>query len=411
MRRRSLALVFCSLLFSFFFFRSYADEQPSKKTICLNMIVKNESKVIKRCLESAKPIIDYWVIVDTGSTDGTQQIIKDFMKEIPGELHERPWVNFGHNRTEAIKLAKNKADYVLFIDADEVFEITPFLFKQNKLEKDLYFALTEYSGMNYFRPQLAKNDLNWEWKGVVHETLDSPDLKTKGVLFGIKDIVNTDGARSTDPQKFQKDAKLLEEALAKDPTDTRNAFYLAQSYRDAGDNANALEAYKRRVAMGGWEEEIFWSKLQIAHLQKALGMTPETYLASYQEAYDYRPARAEPLYYLANYYRTKENYEKGYEFASKGAKTPLPTRDVLFVDRWIYEYGLPLEVAFSGYELGNYEECIGICQKALAKKLPEEVKASAEEFLGFSKARLFVFYRDSVVQASHESNTVSAIKN
>src|SRR5580704_1601575 len=58
------------------------------KTICLNMIVKNESRVIQRCLDSVKHIIDYWVIVDTGSTDGTQNVIKDFMKDIPGDLYE-----------------------------------------------------------------------------------------------------------------------------------------------------------------------------------------------------------------------------------------------------------------------------------------------------------------------------------
>src|SRR5574340_542399 len=90
-----------------------------KKTICLNMIVKNESKVIERCLASVKPIIDTWVIVDTGSTDGTQAIVREFLKDIPGELHERPWVNFGHNRNEALELARGKADYLLLIDADD----------------------------------------------------------------------------------------------------------------------------------------------------------------------------------------------------------------------------------------------------------------------------------------------------
>src|ERR1700732_422892 len=69
-------------------------ESKKKKTVCLNMIVKDETRVIRRCLESVKPVIDYWVIVDTGSTDGTQAMIKDFMKDVPGELQERPWVDF-----------------------------------------------------------------------------------------------------------------------------------------------------------------------------------------------------------------------------------------------------------------------------------------------------------------------------
>jgi glycosyltransferase involved in cell wall biosynthesis len=96
-----------------------------KQQICLNMIVKDESKIIKRGLATVKPIIDYWVIVDTGSTDGTQQIIKDFMQDIPGELHERPWKNFAYNRNQALALAKGKADYILFMDADETLEFSP----------------------------------------------------------------------------------------------------------------------------------------------------------------------------------------------------------------------------------------------------------------------------------------------
>ena len=81
-------------------------------TICLTMIVKNESKVIRKCIDSVRDYISYWVIVDTGSTDGTQDLIKEIMNEygIPGELHERPWVDFGHNRTENLKLAKDKSD-------------------------------------------------------------------------------------------------------------------------------------------------------------------------------------------------------------------------------------------------------------------------------------------------------------
>src|SRR5690242_19150411 len=85
-------------------------QQPRK--ICLNMIVKNESAVIRRCIDSVRPLIDYWVIVDTGSTDGTQKIIKNHLKDIPGELYQRPWKNFEHNRNEALTLAKGKSDYI-----------------------------------------------------------------------------------------------------------------------------------------------------------------------------------------------------------------------------------------------------------------------------------------------------------
>src|SRR5258708_9713159 len=93
------------------------------RTICLNMIVKNEAPVIRRCLDSVRPLIDHWVIVDTGSTDGTRDIIRDCLRDVPGELHERPWKNFAHNRNEALALARGHGDYVFLIDADEVLGI------------------------------------------------------------------------------------------------------------------------------------------------------------------------------------------------------------------------------------------------------------------------------------------------
>src|SRR2546428_69578 len=97
-----LISIFSFVLFSFFSFFIHSEEPQTKHKICLNMIVKNESHVITRCLGSVLPLIDYWVIVDTGSDDGTQKIIKDFMQEkgVSGELHERPWINFSHNRNE-----------------------------------------------------------------------------------------------------------------------------------------------------------------------------------------------------------------------------------------------------------------------------------------------------------------------
>src|SRR5204862_2757696 len=100
-------------------------EPLPKPTICLNMIVRNEAPVIRRCLDSVRPIIDYWVIVDTGSTDGTQDIIRELYKDIPGELHERPWVDFAHNRTETLNLARERAEYIFVIDADEVIVCEP----------------------------------------------------------------------------------------------------------------------------------------------------------------------------------------------------------------------------------------------------------------------------------------------
>lgn len=389
----SINIFFCVLcVISCFSVISAAEEK--KKTICVNMIVKNESKVITRCLASVKPIIDYWVIVDTGSTDGTQDIIKAFMKDVPGELHEVPWVNFEYNRNRALDFAKGKADYLLIIDADEVLRISPD-FKKPNLEKDFYHIMTEYGGTEYTRVQLVNNKLHWRWIGVLHEALDCPEAKTCDLIAGLTNVVSTDGARSQDPQKFQKDVKILEEALKKDPTNTRYTFYLAQSHRDAAQYPQAIEIYNKRVDMGGWDQEVYWSMYQAALLQKVSGVSADLFIPNLYKAYHYRPTRVEPLYHLANYYREKENYAQGYLIASVGCSVPASS-DVLFVEKWMYDWGLPLEFSICAYWIGKYDECKNTCMKMLEnQKLPTPVRECVERNLGFTNAKLLEIYKSN----------------
>ncbi|HAB99375.1 MAG TPA: glycosyl transferase family 2, partial [Parachlamydiales bacterium] len=216
-------------------------EKKMRKTICLNMIVKNENKVIKRCLASVKPVIDYWIIIDTGSTDGTQETIREFMKDIPGELYEYPWVDFAHNRNQALALSKDKGDYLLFIDADEqlIFDES---FSLSSLDKDFYFFLIRQpSGINYFRESLILNRLDLKWVGPVHETIVSSQAKTFALLQGVTNLsITQDGHRSEDPRKYLNDAAVLEKALETDPENSRHIFYLALSYGNAKEYEKAL---------------------------------------------------------------------------------------------------------------------------------------------------------------------------
>jgi glycosyltransferase involved in cell wall biosynthesis len=353
------------------------------------MIVKDESKVICRCLDSALPLIDYWVIVDTGSKDGTQEIIKRYMKQkgIPGELHERPWKNFAHNRNEALALAAGKSDYVLFIDADDAFEVQP-QFKMPKLDKTFYYIPIELPGLLYPRIQLIKNQKEWKYVGVCHEVLPPLPGATYATLDGVKIVCTRDGARSQDPKKYEKDAQVLEQALLDEPNNTRYMFYLAQSYRDAGLLEKSLTAYQRRIDAGGWDEEVFWSKLQLAILTQSLNMPPNLIVKRYKEAYQYRPIRSEPLYYLASYYRTQENFEMCYKIAKLGINMPMPT-DSLFVQPWVYSYSLSLELSIAAYWIGKYEECRAISLDLLTQKdLPQNVRECVWRNLGFANSKL-----------------------
>lgn len=351
------------------------------------MIVKNESDVITRCLASVKPIIDYWVIVDTGSTDGTQAIIKEFMKDVPGELYEKPWKNFEHNRNEALDYARGKSDYILFIDADEVLAYEPD-FKLPPLKENFYFMTTSYGGTKYARVQMIDNTLDWKWKGVLHEAVDSPQRKTSGLIAGVENVVHTDGARSKDPEKYQKDVKVLEEALIKEPNNTRYVFYLAQSYRDANDPKNALETYQKVTQMSRWDEEIYISLYQIALLKDQLKYPQDEVIAAYYKAFSFRPTRAEPLNHLAEFYRKDNRFAEGYVASKAGLQIPQP-KDLLFVEQWSYDYGLLLECSVCAYWIGKYQESYDLTQKMLAvKDLPQSIKELGERNLAFAKEKI-----------------------
>jgi glycosyltransferase involved in cell wall biosynthesis len=318
------------------------------------MIVKDETPVIARCLASVLPFVDTWVIVDTGSTDGTQGIVRELAWSKPGELHERPWVSFDHNRNEALELARGTAEYVLFIDADETLR-TPGSFHVPALEGDGYYVSCEYAGTTYRRCALISAALPWHWEGVVHECLTCNRPVTLGSLAGPTIVVAHDGARSRDPLTYLKDAALLEEAVRRDPENARNVFYLAQSYRDAGELGQSRDWYRRRAAMGGWDEEVWFSLYQAAVLDERLGTDAAMVSAAYLRAFQHRPTRAEPLVALARFHRLRREYAVACIYAEQAVACPRPS-DALFIEDAVYEWRALDELSISAFYAGRLDE-------------------------------------------------------
>jgi len=345
------------------------------QTICLSMIVKNEAPVIRRCLNSVRSIIDCWVIVDTGSTDGTQDIIREYLKDLPGELYERRWRDFAHNRSEALTLARPLADYSLIIDADDVLEIHES-FQLPELTADAYTVDIRDASICYQRTQLVRNTLPWRYQGVLHEFLTCEGSRPSEHLQ-IAMRRNHDGARRRDPETYRRDVALLENALLSE-TDpfliSRYTFYLAQSYRDCGEKAKAIEAYLRRAELGHWNQEVFCSLYSAAQLKEELGHDRDEVIELYLRASDTASDRVEGLHGASRLCRNSERYEQGYDIAKRALalRTPL---DGLFVEPWIYDYGLLDEFAVNAYWAGRYQYCLGACERLLSEgKLPSELR-------------------------------------
>lgn len=356
-------------------------------SIVLSMIVKDEAAVIARCLESVKPLLSSWVVVDTGSMDETKKIVQDVMRPIPGQLVERPWKNFGHNRSEALALSRDKGDYSLVIDADDTLEFGTN-FELPKLTLDAYRLQIRYGTTSYDRVQVLKNAREWRYEGVIHEypACDGPTAQSR--IDGITYVINRDGARAKDPERFARDAELIEGALEADPKNTRYMFYLGQSYRDAKLFDKALSAYERRAQMGGWEEEVYLSLYEAARLREWLERPFEEVHAAYLRAHEARPRRAEALCELARYCRIKGRLALAFTYASAAANTRRPD-DILFVVEAVYRWRAKDELAIAAYHTGQYELGRAYNEALLASPaLPAAQRPRIQENLGWCQRAL-----------------------
>jgi len=332
----------------------------SKPFLCLNMIVKNESKIIKRLFDSVVPIIDSYCICDTGSTDNTIQIIKDYFseKKIPGEVFEIPFRDFGYNRTESLKRAEKWGQYALLLDADMVLEVLPE-FKKSDIFLDLYQIKQKNSAINYYNTRIVRTDKGIKCVGVTHEYYDVPQGNTSGKLNTLE--INDIGDGGAKADKFERDVRLLKKGLLEDPKNDRYHFYLANSFRDlgtmTGDNKYTKKAakwYKRRVALGGWDEELFISCLELGNINIKLGKH-EKAIHWWLEAYLHRRTRAESLYEIIKFYREKDvrhTFIAGY-FYDIAKKIPYPKDDSLFIRNAVYDYLLDYEYSIIAFHLNK----------------------------------------------------------
>ncbi len=318
------------------------------------MIVRNEAAVILRCLASVKQLIDYWVIIDTGSNDGTQQIIRQFLQNVPGELHERSWIDFSSHRNEVLSLSQGKADYFLLIDADDCLILSKPFVKQSFDQH--YYMLDYHKGFcKTKRTFLIDGRLNWFWKGEIHEVLTCIEAKNGSFLSGAILQAGKEGFRSRNPNTLKEDLDLLKRSLSNGDGDERTVFHLAVFSEEAQDLASALCYFEQRVSMGGWDQEVFYSLFRIAALQEALHFDSQIFLASYARAYAYRPSRIEPLAALAFYYIKKKEDSKAYPLLKQAINIPL-SQDAIYVISPLYEYEALFAFADVAHRLGKYEE-------------------------------------------------------
>ena len=367
-------------------------KRPDGVTITLCMIVKDESHIIKECLESILPFIDRYDITDTGSTDGTPDLIKEFMDEygVPGEVYLSDWKGFGKSRTESLENCHGKSTYAWVIDADDKIDGD---FKYPVvMDQDSYSLRLGRPDFSWYRNQIFRNDnpdRMWEYTGVLHEYAQLKDVHPSETKVSKLDgsnyyvLARTLGARNVgiDPvEKYSRDADVLYSALTNEedpnyePTNVRYQFYLAQSYFDSQQWDNAAEAYQKRIDMGGWEEEIWFAYYRLAIIlaikQRPWIEVKEAYL----DAWNYRPSRAEPLYEISRVYRSMEKPRLSYLYAKQGCEIQYPHQDILFIGQDVYDWKMLDEFSSTAFYAADYNNGYQAAQMLINKLniIPEE---------------------------------------
>jgi len=327
-------------------------------TICLNMIVKNESKIIERMLETVVSIIDCYCICDTGSTDNTVEIIQAFFdrKKIKGKIIFEPFLNFAHNRNVALDNCNGMSDYILLMDADMILQIHNFK-KTDLLQADNFSILQGIPQFYYSNVRIVKNNNKNKYIGVTHEYVDLPTPVSLHNFPKDKIFIYDKGDGGSKANKLERDIRLLKEGIEKEPQhQTRYYFYLANTYFDSGNVNDAIETYKKRITFGGWEQEMWYCYFRIGLAYKKLNDMNNA-ISWWLDGYNYYPYRIENMFEMVMYYRSISKHKLCNLFIDtcKNIITNMNENKVnkdtfIFLQNDVYTYLLDFErIVIAGY--------------------------------------------------------------
>lgn len=348
--------------------------------VCLNMIVKNESKIIIRLIESVIPYIDMYCICDTGSTDNTIELIKQRFAaaNITGIIIQEPFLDFGHNRTFAINACEQlDADYILLLDADMIFKVglSPEQFRVNLLRADAHHVFQGSDKFYYKNTRIVRNKRGFTYWGVTHEYVKTPPNTSYNTIDRAYVFINDIGDGGSKDDKYLRDVRLLTQGLVDNPNNDRYTFYLANSLRDSHQHEKAIEMYKKRIEIGGWIEEVWYSYYNIGKCYFSMKDLPNA-IYYWLEGYNKFPDRIENLYEIIHQYRIENKSQLAYFYyeLAKYSRDKKTSWDHLFLQKDVYDYKIDYELTIIGYYFNkNNYDLRAMSMKLLANNLVESV--------------------------------------
>jgi len=349
----------------------------SEHKLVLLTMVKNESRIIERLMGSVKGKVDAIVICDTGSTDDTVEKAMRWLKinDVSGTVYTYPFKNFGVSRTHSFVQCQHWVSSVswdatktwaLLLDGDMMLSEAVNRDALARLSEDQAgVSLKQSAGsLIYSNMRMIRCSEPWICKGATHEAWTCPPGKNTTLFESPVLVDHGDGGCKSD--KYERDVRLLKEDLAEMPNDARTHFYLGQTYLCMRDWPNAIETLKRRIQIGGWDEEVYIARVYLGESYENSGDLPNA-VYTLMEAWQSRSHRTEAPMRLISLYRKQPNsqflatmvLEK--MFAAQFGEDlrtglsigpPANNRDILFVNHRDVSYHVWEELGILGFYTG-----------------------------------------------------------
>lgn len=365
-----------------------------KPHIALLIMMKDEEKRLGVSLESVKGYVDSIVAYDTGSTDNTVKILKDFCEtnKITLRLKEGEFTNFASSRNVSLDFADTflDIDFCLLLDVNDELkggeQLRKFAKQELKTDNNAYLICQHWwSGQydKYFNCRFIKTRKGWRYKGSVHEWMcDTSEPPGKPLFRMSDDIVlyqdrTKDGNKSV--KRFSSDKVLLLADHLEDPTEPRILFYLAQTCGCLIQQEEAFKYYKMRSELEGFREEKFHSYLRCGELGEDLKHDWYESFSFYMKAFEHT-VRAEPLIKIAQYYNKKKNWLLSFTYANLACSLEYPHDCILFVDAHAYKYVRWHVLGIVAYYNKEYKIGKNACLKAIEAGLNVELDTNNLKF-------------------------------
>lgn len=338
-------------------------------SIELVMIVKNSGEVLRKTLRAVKPFIQCFTILDTGSTDGTQDLIRSELAEMRGSLIEEPFVDFSTSRNRAFELASGSCDFYLVLDDSyELFggkELCQLLTKTQADTLSIRIGQLHHHVLEsyYYNVRLTRCTKQWRYVGKVHEHIPDPHTEyIRSDKIFINDMADNDHAvRSR--LRFKRDIPLLLEDLALDEKNPRTLMYLCKTYILVKDFERACEMFDamqkvcedKRIH----EEYKFFAEYEYACLLFGeIEHDVEKFKKRLLTLTKRFSNRVEPFYKLSTFMYEAGDLINMQKLLAKLIKFPKPDLYLTTQETLIYDYYIPYLYIDVNLKLGNFDVAI-----------------------------------------------------